>query len=242
MYSSLSGHGSQRPTRAEAGGVRKTPFNGIGCQRVARMRKAFTRQRARRDEFGFFLMWLRRPRRLGAIVPSGRALSRAMAASIDPEAPGVVVELGGGTGSITRAILRAGVAPQDLIVVEREAKLCKVIARHYPGVRVLCADARELKPLLDNAGIGPVKAVVSSLPLVAMVKDDCSQILAAAFAVLAPGGEFLQFTYSPAAPVPQQMRDKLGLQGIRSQWVLSNLPPAAVWRYRRWSETIRRAA
>jgi phosphatidylethanolamine/phosphatidyl-N-methylethanolamine N-methyltransferase len=197
------------------------------------MRKSLARQRARQNELGFFLMWLRQPARLGAVVPSGRALARAMAACIDVDAPGVVVEVGGGTGSITRAILRAGVAPEDLIVVEREAKLSKILRVKFPGVRVLCADAGDLDRLLAGAGITKVKTVVSSLPLLSLDKADCRRILHAAFAVLDTHGELLQFTYGPASPVSPGMRSLLGITGKREEWVLSNLPPAAVWRYRR---------
>jgi phosphatidylethanolamine/phosphatidyl-N-methylethanolamine N-methyltransferase len=178
-------------------------------------------------------MWLRRPGRLGAVVPSGRALARAMAACIDVAAPGVVVEVGGGTGSITRAILRAGVRPEDLIVIEREAKLCKILRVKFPGVRVLCADAGDLDRLLAGAGIANVKTVVSSLPLLSLDKADCRRILQAAFNVLDPHGELLQFTYGPASPVSPGMRALLGIEGKREEWVFTNLPPAAVWRYRR---------
>ena len=70
----------------------------------------FRFSRGRRDVSGdicFFRLWLRRPRRVGAVMPSGRALATAMATCIDAQAPGMVVELGGGTGSITRAIRKA---------------------------------------------------------------------------------------------------------------------------------------
>lgn len=200
------------------------------------------RARARQEELGFFLMWLRRPGRVGAVVPSGRALARAMAAHIDLEAPGAVVELGGGTGSITKAILRAGIPPEDLIVVEREAKLCRIIRARFPGVRVLCADARKLDGLLAEAGITRVKAVVSGLPLLSMERADCRQILRAAFSALEPDGEFLQFTYSPGSPVSHETRGLLGIVGKREEWVLSNLPPAAVWSYRRSAAQENRAA
>ena len=196
------------------------------------MRRPSARGRDRPDELGFFLLWLRRPGRVGAVVPSGRALARAMAAHIDLEAPGAVIELGGGTGSITKAILRAGVAPEDLIVVEREAKLCRIIQARFPGVRVLCADARKLDRLLAEAGVTRVKAVVSGLPLITMDQEDCREILRSAFSALGPEGEFLQFTYSPASPVSHETRGLLGIVGKREEWVLSNLPPAAVWRYR----------
>ena len=226
-----------RPAKTQAGQdtVRPRPFfwGRIEIPRPLRLRRASTRARARQDELGFFLLWLRRPGRVGAVVPSGRALARAMAAHIDLEAPGAVVELGGGTGSITKAILRAGVAPEDLIVVEREAKLCRVIEARFPGVRVLCADARRLDELLAEAGVTRVKAVVSGLPLLAMDQDDCREVLGAAFSALDAEGEFLQFTYSPASPVSQETRGLLGIVGKRAEWVLSNLPPAAVWRYRR---------
>jgi len=197
------------------------------------MKDTLARPKARTDEIGFFLMWLRRPSRLGAVLPSGRALARAMAERIDPRAPGAVVELGGGTGSITGAILRAGVAPSDLIVVEREAKLCATISARYPGVRVLCADARDLKRLLARAGVTTVKAVVSGLPLLAMEQRDRRRVLREVFSVLGEAGEFLQFTYGPAQPVSQRTRNRLGIVGKREEWILSNLPPAAIWRYRK---------
>ena len=57
------------------------------------------------DGFRFFLHWLRRPGKVGAVVPSGPALAAALAAEVDTAAPGAVVELGPGTGRVTRALL-----------------------------------------------------------------------------------------------------------------------------------------
>ncbi len=197
------------------------------------MRFSPARDRAKRAELGFFLLWLRRPTRVGALVPSGKALAASMAARIRVDAPGVVVELGGGTGSITEAILAAGTAPQDLVVIEREAKLCAILAERFPHIRILHGDARDLKALLERAEIGPVKVVASGLPLLSMDDRDCQSIVASAFSVLLPEGEFLQFTYGPASPVSRQTRASLGIAGRRSDWVLYNLPPATVWRYHR---------
>lgn len=159
-----------------------------------------------------------------------------MADCIDVGESGVVVELGGGTGNITRAILDAGVQPSDLVVVEREAALCGVIRARFPGVRVLQADARRLRALLAREGIAPVKAVVSSLPLLSMDRRDGQAIVAEAFAALAPRGQFLQYTYGPASPIPPELRERLGIEGARSEWILNNLPPAAVWRFFRRDE------
>ncbi len=197
------------------------------------MSRLWPGQRDVSGDLQFFRLWLRRPLRLGAVAPSGAALGNAMATRIDARAPGVVVELGGGTGSITKAIRKAGVAADDLIVVESEAALCEVIGSRFPGVRVWPADACDLEALVDRAGAPPVKTIVSSLPFLSMDDGDCLRILAAAFAVLAPQGELVQFTYGVTPPVPKRTLAALGIVGVRSEWVFWNLPPATVWRYRR---------
>jgi phosphatidylethanolamine/phosphatidyl-N-methylethanolamine N-methyltransferase len=183
------------------------------------------------DEIRFFLQALRRPGRLGAVVPSSPALAAALAAQIDTRAPGVVVELGPGTGRVTEALLGAGLAPETLIAVEREASFCNLLAERFPDIQVLRGDARALELLLKQAGVGPVKAVVSSLPLLAMGSRDRRAVLSQVAAVLGAEGVLVQYTYGPAAPVPAELRAELGLVGERTHWVLANLPPAAVWRY-----------
>jgi len=191
---------------------------------------------------GFFALWLRRPRTIGAIAPSSRRLARATAAEIDFSTPGVVVELGGGTGSITQALLARAPHPDDIVVVEREASLCRQLAARFPGVRVLHGDARSLKSLLEDEGIGPVKAIVSGLPLRSLTARCRDAIIAEAFAVLAPGGVFVQFTYGLAGPVPLVTAGADTLIGQRARWIFRNLPPAALWRYRRRADAAAKAA
>ncbi len=186
-----------------------------------------------RDEVRFFLRWLRQPARLGAVVPSGPALAAALAAEIDAEAPGAVVELGSGTGRVTAALLEAGVAPDALVAIEREASFCALLAARFPGIRVVPGDARALERLLERNEVGAVKAVVSSLPLLNLSERDRRAMLSQAAAALEPGVVLVQYTYGPAEPVPSVLRVELGLIGERTHWVLVNLPPAAVWRYRR---------
>jgi len=58
----------------------------------------------------FLKRWLRRPFATGAVMPSGRLLTKAMALTTRAAIagrPGYVVELGAGTGEITKALLRA---------------------------------------------------------------------------------------------------------------------------------------
>jgi phosphatidylethanolamine/phosphatidyl-N-methylethanolamine N-methyltransferase len=190
-----------------------------------------------RNNLRFLKLWLQRPTRVGALVPSGKSLAAAMAAEIDPTSPGSVIELGGGTGNITAALLESGTDPRDIVVIEREPSLCRVISRRFPQIRVVCGDAAKLRSLLRRAGVGPVKAVVSGLPLLAIPKKAERLIVAQAFKVLADDGVLIQFTYGPKAPVSRSVADGLHIAGDRSHWVLDNLPPAAVWQYRRRAET-----
>jgi phosphatidylethanolamine/phosphatidyl-N-methylethanolamine N-methyltransferase len=186
-----------------------------------------------RHDLDFFRLWLRRPAGIGAVLPSGMSLARAMAEGIDLAAPGVVVELGGGTGNVTRALLAAGVPREDLIVIEREPTLCVLIAERFPGIGVICADARDLSGLPAILDGRPVKCVVSGLPLLSIERSDCRRILQSAFDLLAPDGLFLQFTYTPVSPIARRTYRPLGLQAERVDWVFRNFPPATVWRYRR---------
>lgn len=191
-----------------------------------------TRLAPLRRNLSFLRRWLQNPRAVGAVVPSGRKLAHAMAAEIDLDAPGAVVELGGGTGNVTAALLAAGVPPQDIAVVERDPDFARVIAARFPQVRVLQGDAVELRRLLREAGIGPVKAVVSGLPLLAMPDRVCLRIVAEATDALTEDGVLVQFTYGPSSPVSRRILARLGLEARRTSWVVDNFPPASVWRYR----------
>ncbi len=156
-----------------------------------------------------------------------------MAAEIDIAAPGAVIELGGGTGSITAALLRRGVPPQDLVVIEREPSLCEIMRKRFPNVRLICGDARELEKILADAGVRRVKAIISGLPLLSLSKAVEREILQQCFTVLPPDGFLMQFTYVPRPPVGRAIAVELCLEATRTAWVLDNIPPSTVWMYRR---------
>jgi phosphatidylethanolamine/phosphatidyl-N-methylethanolamine N-methyltransferase len=173
-------------------------------------------------------LWIRNPLKLGAIAPSSRDLAMAMARLVPPNAKGPVVELGGGTGVVTRALIETGVETGDLIVIERDPTLYALLQKRFPQVRVVLGDATELSRLLAPLGLGPVRAVVSGLPLLSMSKEAQQRIVQEAFAVMAKDGPMIQFTYGPFSPIA---RRRLGLAGRVAERVFANLPPASVWEY-----------
>ena len=175
-------------------------------------------------------LWLKNPLKIGAVAASSPELAAAMARHIPRHTAGYVVELGGGTGPVTRAILDTGVPADRLIVVERDPDLHRHLSARYPNVRVLKGDAMHLQQLLRREGIHPVRAIVSSLPLLSMKKAIQHRIGAQAFSVLEPGAPLIQFTYGLFSPLN---RHRLGVHGTVEDRVLQNLPPASVWLYRR---------
>jgi phosphatidylethanolamine/phosphatidyl-N-methylethanolamine N-methyltransferase len=183
------------------------------------------------DEARFIKTLFESPRVTGAVSPSGRFLARAMARAIDPDRPGLVVELGPGTGPVTKALLERGVPAENLVLVEYEAGFCRLLAQRFPDVRVLKGDAYRLWQSLADLRGQPIRAIVSSLPLLNQPPARRQDLVAQAFSMMQPGGVFVQFTYGVASPVPRRL-GALTLSAEASSPIWLNLPPARVWTYR----------
>lgn len=196
-------------------------------------------KRAQPGAFTFFWQWLKNPLRTAAVVPSSTELAAAMIAEL-PDDTTRVIELGGGTGAITRELLAAGIHASRLLVLELNEELHAHLHTRFPGVHVVLGDARSLPLLAHESGYleaGPADAVVSGLGLLTMPPSLQQDILAAAFECLRPDGVLVQFTYGPAAPVADAVVRQLDLSVHRGEFVLRNVPPATVYVYRRRSTT-----
>lgn len=171
---------------------------------------------------------LKNPRQVSAIAPSSRTLARAMTLGLGPRS-GPVVEFGPGTGRFTEAILARGVLPRDLTLFELDEEFVPYLRQKFPGVTVHQVPAQEA-PHLVGQGVG---TVISGLPLLSMPPEVREGIVSAAFAILAPRGRFVQFTYGPRPPLPPETITALGLTVGKGNKVWANLPPATVYRFRR---------
>lgn len=183
------------------------------------------------DYAEFFRAWLSDPLRVASIVPSSRALARAITAEITP-ATCPIIELGVGTGAFTRALLERGVSEDQLVLIEYGSEFVSMIAHKFPRARTLWMDAARLKNarLIDEGQAG---AVVSGLPLLSMSPKKVFAILDGVFHHLRPDGAMYQFTYGPRCPVPRAVLDRLGLEAKRTAVIMSNIPPASVYRIAR---------
>ena len=160
------------------------------------------------------------PRMVGAVCPSGRALAEALAERV-PEGDGLVVELGAGTGAITRVLLERGISLDRLVAVEKSDALARVLRRRFPELTVIRGDASLLATLLPRKR---VDCVVSSLPLVSLPFEERAAVLAAVKTVLRDDGRFIQFSYFRR----EGYMKAAGFARIEVRRVLRNFPPAWV--------------
>lgn len=177
----------------------------------------------------FFALWLRKPRELAAAVPSGPILADALARHVTLERRGHILELGAGTGSITRGLLRAGCSPSRLVVIEREPSLAQYLRGCLSGVTVIEGDACHLRPLLLERGVSRLACCVSSLPIKWFAFEDQRAIVTQAFSLLGAEGWLLQITNALSSPLPSH---RLALAAEEVERVWFNFLPAQIWRYR----------
>ncbi|HEY4265411.1 MAG TPA: methyltransferase domain-containing protein [Micropepsaceae bacterium] len=182
-----------------------------------------------KEELQFLRGLVANPLSVGAVAPSSVWLARAVAAQMDLNQAGPILELGPGTGAITEAILRRGVPPDRLTVIEYDPAFARQIAARFHGVNVILGDAFELGKLLAERGSQRFSAIVSGIPLLNFTPEKRRSLLEGSFEHLRPGGPFVQFSYGFQAPVSAPA----GATARLAAFVWRNIPPARVWVYSR---------
>lgn len=177
------------------------------------------------------------------VVPSSRHLARAMLEPLRLERASLVVELGPGTGAITRALLELMPSHSTLIAFELNLRFCRYLKRTLtdPRLLVLNANAETVGARLARLGCQRVDAVVSSLGLSLMPDRERNNVLRGLLPYLGENSVFTQYQYLGAGlgnrlsrgwrtdrySVPRLLRQHFG--SIRTRTVWRNLPPAVVF-------------
>ena len=179
------------------------------------------------DQLRFLGRLAANPHQVGAIAPSSGRLARAMAEEADPACGGRVLELGPGTGVVTRALIARGFAPERIVAIEYDQHFALALRDRCPGVTVIHGDAFCLVKTVG--GDERFAAIISSLPLLNFPPASRQSLIGDALARLEFGAPFIQFSYglSPPVAAPEGACVRLAAR------VWLNLPPALVWVYRR---------
>jgi phosphatidylethanolamine/phosphatidyl-N-methylethanolamine N-methyltransferase len=182
------------------------------------------------EEVQFFKGWQKDKKRVGALMPTSVHAARRMASVINPASGLPVLELGAGTGVITKAILERGIKPRQLISVEYSKDFYKRLMRTFPGVDFRLGDAFALGEVLAERREEQFDCVISAVPLLSFPMEQRIALLEDLLARIPRGRPVIQITYGPLSPVIK-MPDRYVVSHY--DFVVRNIPPAQLWTYRR---------
>ncbi len=178
----------------------------------------------------FLKEFLQTPHQVGSVWQSSSALTGALTSAADQRSSntreGLIVDLGAGTGVVTKRLLDVGYAPQQIVAIERSSTLASVIRQQWPHVHTVADDAvSALESLKKSHGQRPLQAVISSLPLRNFPKAEVHRVMQAVYESLQEHGCLVQYSYALWQQFPLRF---YGFQPVERSLVFRNLPPACV--------------
>lgn len=168
-------------------------------------------------------------RTTGSIIPSSPFLGRRMARAVPKRERGLVVELGVGTGAITKSLFDHGITPDELVSVDCSPEMVAWTKRRFPHANVKLGDATRLGELLDTdneLSEKDVAHIVSSLPFKSLPREIGQGIVDEAHRMLPKNGRLVQFTYDLRRNACEILGRRFELVDSSIVWI--NVPPARV--------------
>lgn len=179
----------------------------------------------------FFYRWLRRPLRVGSVLPSSRIFGRSVASYVCDviEPQGYVIDVGAGTGSFSRALLNGGLSPNRLVLIEKDSTLASFLRKHFPHLTLWQDDAANVRRLISHHRIAPVNFILSGLPLPSIPWRKRYRILLTIRRSLQDGGYYGQLSYLPFLCIGGKLLQRIGLKVTGRVFAFWNVPPGSVW-------------
>ena len=183
------------------------------------------------ENLQFLQAFLKNPLKVGAIAPSSPELAAKMLHGIEPDDENIVLELGVGTGAITKFLRDVIKTRTAYLGLELDAELVKSINLRYPDLNVICGNAAEAYSIHRESGLGKVRYVICCLPFVSLPKEVSESVLCEIAKFMDEGCELRIFQYAhgyylpPAIRLREFLRNRYG-KSKRSPLILKNVPPA----------------
>jgi phosphatidylethanolamine/phosphatidyl-N-methylethanolamine N-methyltransferase len=182
-----------------------------------------------RDFFLFLGKFFKHGTAIASLAPSSRWLSRTTVRNIPWDRARVVVELGAGTGPITKVLAERAHPECRVIVLERDPDFARLLRERFAdraNFDVVEGDVRDLAEILGRRGIAQADFVVSGLPVPSFPKDLQRDLFRVVKQVLAPGGTYNQITEMPWVYWRFYRRY---FDDVRFVFEPRNLPPAGAY-------------
>jgi phospholipid N-methyltransferase len=177
----------------------------------------------------FFGKFLRHGTAIASLAPSSRWLARATVRNVDWERARVLVELGAGTGPITRVLIEKAHPECRLLVLERDPDFARLLRARFQdrsNCEVIEADVCALDGIMVDRGIAQADYVISGLPVPSFPRELQRALFQSVRRWLAPEGTFNQITEMPWVywRFYRQFFDE-----VRFVFEPRNLPPAGAY-------------
>ena len=183
------------------------------------------------ENIEFLQAFVKNPLKVGAIAPSSAELARKMIAEIKPDEKNVVLELGVGTGAITKHLQNLIPNEDSYLGIELDADLVKHLRKNYPDLKIKRGNAAEAVKIHERSGLGKIGYIICCLPFVSLPNEVGESILNEIAAFMDQGCVFRTFQYAHGYYMPSAiklrefMRQRYG-KSKRSQLIVKNVPPA----------------
>ncbi len=183
------------------------------------------------ENLQFLQAFLKNPLKVGAIAPSSPELAAEMLQGIEPDDENIVLELGVGTGAITKFLLDAIPSKDSYLGIELDADLVSTLKKNYPDMNIICGNASEAFAIHRESGLGKVRYLICCLPFVSLPKEVSESVLAEIQKFMDEGCELRIFQYAhgyflpPAVKLREFLKNRYG-KSRRSPLILKNVPPA----------------
>ena len=182
-----------------------------------------------KDSLLFLGKFLKHGTAIASLAPSSPWLSRTTVRNLDWDRAKVLVELGAGTGPITKVLAEKARPDCRVVVLERDPDFARILRERFQGYKnfdVIEGDVRDLTAILERLGISQVDAVISGLPVPSFPKDLQRDLFRVVKKILVPGGTYNQITEMPW--VYLRFYRKF-FQDVQFAFEPRNLPPAGAY-------------
>lgn len=184
------------------------------------------------ENIEFLQAFLKNPGKVGSIKPSSPELAQKMIDGIDPTRDSAVLELGVGTGAITKFLQEIVPDERSYLGIELDRDLVKLLKRNFPDMTIVRGNAVDAWSIHQRSGVGKVGTIICCLPFVSLPNEVGEAILQQVDKFMQQGScTFRTFQYAhgyyfpSAIKLREFMRDRFG-KAKRSQLIVKNVPPA----------------
>lgn len=185
------------------------------------------------ENIEFLQAFIKNPLKVGAIAPSSPELAKKMLEGIKPDEDKVVLELGVGTGAITKYLQEIIPNPKSYLGIELDRDLVKSLKINYPLLKIVRGNAMDAFSIHKKTELGKVNYIICCLPFVSLPNEVGEKILLEIDKFMQEGCMFRTFQYAHGYYMPSAiklrdfMRKRYG-KSKKSQLVVKNVPPAYV--------------